>query len=218
MAFKAVIFDLDGTLLNTIDDLADAMNSTLQRMGFPVHPVSAYNYFVGDGIYKLAERVLPPAELNSDTIEKCVAGMKEFYQANWDNKTEVFTQVPELLDTLEDEGIIKSIFTNKPDKFTQLSVAKYLGDWKFFRILGIKPDVPRKPDPSGAISIAGELGIPPREIVFLGDTHTDMETAVAADMYPVGALWGFRTEDELYSSGAKKVINFPLELVSLFRE
>jgi len=217
MVFKAVIFDLDGTLLNTLDDLADAMNSTLLRMGFPSHPVEAYKYFIGDGIHKLAERVLPAAELNSDNIEKCVTGMKEEYQATWDKKTEVFAEVPGLLNRLDGSGIKKSIFSNKPDRFTQLSVKKYLSAWEFYPVLGVKQDVPRKPDPFGAVRIARDLGIPPQEIIFLGDTHTDMETAVAAGMYPVGALWGYRSEEELYGSGAEKVIKSPLELDSVMK-
>ena len=216
MSFKAVIFDLDGTLLDSLSDLADAMNLVLEQMGCVPHPESAYRYFVGEGIAKLAERALPPEKRNPETIKTCAENMKACYRESWAVKTRPYPGVSELLNGLRDRGIILNILSNKVDEFTQVMVRTLLADWSFAVVKGICPGIARKPDPAGALSISRECGVLPGEMVFLGDTHIDMETASAAGMFPVGALWGFRTRAELERSGAQALAHTPPDLLKYF--
>ena len=210
--YKAVLFDLDGTLLDTIDDLADAMNSVLTDMNLPTYPVAEYNFLVGDGIRVLAERVLPAARQDEETIARCVDGMRAAYERRWANKSKPYDGVPALLDALTERGLTLVVLSNKPDEFTKKVVARLLSGWHFEEVVGARPEVPIKPDPAGAIEITQILDIPPDQFLYLGDTNTDMKTAVAAGMYPVGALWGFRPAEELTAAGARTLIKHPMEL------
>ncbi len=215
MRFKAVLFDLDGTLLDTLDDLADAMNIVLGRLGFPQHDAQDYKYHVGDGVKELALRVLPGDQRDEQTVARCIRAMREEYGRRWNNKTRPYPGIAELLDALTERGVGKCVLSNKPDQTTKMVVARLLPKWRFDVVAGERPGIPRKPDPQAALSIAAQLRIPPGEFLYLGDTNTDMKTACAAGMYPVGALWGFRTEEELWGSGAKAVIAKPLDLLAL---
>jgi len=152
MPYRVVIFDLDGTLLDTLEDLADSMNAVLEQQGYPIHPPSAYRYFVGDGVDMLVRRSLPEGEWNADQISRYVDAMEEEYGRRWDAKTRPYPGIPELLDTLEERSFPKAIFSNKPDGFTQLTVEKLLDAWNFHPVRGALPDVPRKPDPTGALA------------------------------------------------------------------
>ena len=216
MKYKAVLFDLDGTLLNTLEDLADSTNCVLQRLGFPVHASHAYKYFVGDGMMNLVRRALPEGSGNDEELAaKCLAAVKEEYARRWRDKTRPYPGVPEMLDALKQRGIKLVVLSNKPDEFTKLTVETLLSRWTFDAVLGERPSVARKPDPAGAFEIARMIGVPPGEFLYLGDTATDMCTAVSAGMYPVGALWGFRTAEELTANGAKTLIREPAELLHL---
>jgi len=213
---KAVLFDLDGTLLDTLDDLADSVNEVLASHGWTVHPVDSYRHFVGDGFENLARRSLP-VELRSDemTVQGCVADAKAEYARRWASKTQLYLGVPELLGHLEDKGICLAILSNKPHTFVEKIVRHYLGKWRFAAIQGARPEVPQKPDPTMAFEISRTLAIPTDSFLYLGDTDTDMRTATSAGMFPVGALWGFRTEKELRNSGAKAVVRRPLDVLKL---
>lgn len=214
MNFKALIFDLDGTLLDTIGDLTDSMNLTLSRFGFKGHDQEAYKYFIGDGIEALAQRALPPENRDEEMVARCVKAMREEYALRWDKKTRPYPGIPQLLDTLTQKGWPISILSNKPDDSTRLVVAKLLSRWSFQIILGSRPSVPQKPDPTAALEIAGLLNLSPSQFIYLGDTGTDMKTALSAGMFPVGALWGFRTAQELLDQGARVLIEKPLDLLS----
>lgn len=213
MKYKGVVFDLDGTLLNTIDDLADSMNEVLRRRGYPTHEVEKYRYFVGNGIANLVRRALPQWLKDEDIKVECVHSMKEEYNKRMTDKTHPYEGIPELLDELTLRGVKIAILSNKPDPATKLVTAELLSRWKFQSVLGERPDVPRKPDPAGAFETAKKLEIMPEEILYVGDSGVDMETALNAGMFGVGAAWGFRTVEELESSGAKAVIHNPLELL-----
>jgi phosphoglycolate phosphatase len=213
--FSAVIFDLDGTLLDTIDDLTDAMNAALAAMGFPTHSVERCKHFIGDGVRLYVERALPPHARDEQTILKMIDRYRREYSARWRSKTRPYEGVPELLDLLRTRNIPAAVLSNKPHDFTKVCVQRLLPQWQFAAVLGEGPDVPKKPDASGALAIARQLGLAPREVLYVGDTNTDMRTAVAAGMYPVGALWGFRTAGELLDAGAAKLIERPLDLVGL---
>jgi phosphoglycolate phosphatase len=215
MKYQAVLFDLDGTLLDTVQDLADSVNIVLRRFGFPEHPTESYKYFVGDGVDQLAYRALPENHRDEATVTKCITAIREEYSRRWANNTRPYEGIPELLDTLTARNTRMAILSNKPDDSTRATVSKLLPDWHFDPIVGASPSVPMKPDPEGALEIARSLNIPPNAFLYLGDTGTDMRTACAAGMYPVGALWGFRKADELTESGAKTIINDPGELLDL---
>ena len=213
--YRAVLFDLDGTLLNTLKDIADSVNAVLARSGFPQHPVNAYRYFVGDGMENLARRVLPPDRRDPETVARTRAAIDVEYTQHEADTTRPYPGVPELLSALTRRGVKMAVLSNTPDHSVQSTVTALLGDWRFDVVLGARPSVPIKPDPSGALEIAARLSIPPAQFLYLGDTGTDMKTAVAAGMYPVGALWGFRTADELLAAGAKTLVRYPADLLKL---
>ncbi len=215
MVLSAVIFDLDGTLLDSLEDLAESMNQALESLGFAPHPVPAYRYFVGDGMEVLARRVLPEAARTSETLARTVAAMRQVYGGRWDLKTRPYAGVPEMLKALEDRGLRRAVLSNKPDDFTRLTVERLLAPHIFDLVQGVGPGTPPKPDPAGALALAARLGVEPAACLYLGDTATDMQTACRAGMYAVGALWGFRTRDELEESGARVVVQTPAEVLAL---
>jgi phosphoglycolate phosphatase len=215
MSYRAILFDLDGTLLDTLDDLADAGNQALAQLGFPPHPREAYKYFVGDGVESLVRRALPADRGDAPTVAQATELVRRAYAECWDQKTRPYPGVAELLDALAVRALPMAVLSNKPDPFTQLCVARLLPRWTFAAVVGAQPGIARKPAPDGARAIAARWGLPPEEILYLGDTNTDMQTAVAAAMYPVGALWGFRTAEELRAAGAQTLIAHPLELLNL---
>ena len=217
MKFKAILFDLDGTLLDTLADLANSMNAALTSLSFPTHPIEAYRHFVGDGVDMLARRTLPKDHLDEETVSKCLAEMKNQYSKRWADDTVPYPGIGELLTSLDELGITKIIFSNKPDDFTQLTVTKLLSPWTFKIVRGIKPGTPKKPNPTAALQIAAELNLTPAQILYLGDTNTDMQTATNAGMYPVGALWGFREAKELKANGAKALVEKPQDVLDFLK-
>lgn len=210
-----MIFDLDGTLLNSLEDLADSMNQTLSAFGLPQHPVEAYRFFVGDGIEHLVFRAAPQSADDPDLKTRILLGMRQEYKNRWSNKTRPFDGIPELLDQLTDRKIRMAVYSNKPHEFTELCVTKLLPDWKFELVFGVNQDNPRKPDPTVPLRIAETFGMEPKAFLYLGDTNTDMKTALASGMVPVGALWGFRSKEELLASGTNTVIEHPMQLMDL---
>ncbi|MBC8246428.1 MAG: HAD family hydrolase [Deltaproteobacteria bacterium] len=215
MSFRAVIFDLDGTLLDTLEDLADSVNRTLAANGFPTHPVDAYRYFVGDGSKMLITRALPPEHNHPETVTKCFEAFRNDYRQYWKVKTKPFEGIPEMLQQLTELGVKMAILSNKPHEFTRQCVAELLTLWSFEPILGQRETVPLKPDPTGALEIVRQLDRPSSDFLYLGDSAVDMQTATAAGIFPVGACWGFRTASELQESGAKVLIEKPTQLIDL---
>jgi len=214
MTYKAVLFDLDGTLLDTLEDLADSMNAVLASHGWPVHPVESYRYFVGDGFEVLVRRTIPKGGANRLVLE-CVSEAQREYRNRWKSKSRLYPGVPELLDGLSERGVPAAILSNKPDSFVDEIVRYFFGRWTFAAAHGSRPEVPRKPDPAAALDISRSLKVPVNSFVYLGDTNTDMRTATAAGMFPVGALWGFRPEQELRDSGARALVSSPPEVLEL---
>lgn len=215
MKYKAVIFDLDGTLLDTVEDLADSVNMVLENMGFPTYETEKYKYFVGDGLWKLLERTLPPEKQDEATIASCSSQFLKIYGNRIANKTKPYKGIPELLDELDRRGVKKAILSNKPHSATIELVEKLLSNWKFEAVFGERPGVPKKPNPASALEIMGIMGAPVGQTLYLGDTSVDMKTANAADVYAVGVLWGFRGADELLSAGAKVLIEKPADLLKI---
>ena len=214
MKFKAVLFDLDGTLLDTLADLADSVNLVLKGHGYPQHDASAYKYFIGDGIEKLVERALPENHREKKTIASAVEAVKAVYSANWNKKTRPYGGITELLDRCRSLGLRLTILSNKPDEATQKVVAHFFDGIHFDVARGARADVPKKPDPSAALEISRQLNIPPADFLYVGDTGVDMQTAVSAGMYAAGALWGFREAEELISAGARILVKHPADLLA----
>jgi phosphoglycolate phosphatase len=215
MDCRAILFDLDGTLLDTLEDLAHAGNRTLEHFGFPTHAVKRYRYLIGEGVEVLFLKALPPKHRGRDVVARCVERFREIYAQTWNVHTKPYEGIPELLDALAARRLKTAVLSNKPDEFTKRCVDEYFGQGRFQAVLGQREGVVRKPDPAGALEIAQRLGVPPECFVYLGDTAVDMQTARSAGMVPVGALWGFRPLEELREGGARAVVRQPMELIGV---
>ncbi len=214
-AVKGVIFDLDGTLLNTLDDLADSANHVLSMLGLPEHETESYKYFVGNGIPKLIERCLPP-----DRQELCGKALEmflEYYDAHSEDKTAPYNGITEMLSRLREMGLPVGVVTNKAHEIAIKVVEHYFGKGCFDCIRGLDSGIRPKPAPDGALFVARRLDIPPKNVLYLGDTKTDMQTAVNAGFIPCGVLWGFRKRDELEENGARYIIGDPSELFDILK-
>lgn len=219
MRFKAVIFDLDGTLLDTIEDLTDAMNAALAAMGYPERSVADCKRLVGDGLDTYVRRALPPGAADDPRV---AARLKELmrseYRIRQDKKTKPFDGIDEMLDSLDGLGIPLAVLSNKPHDST-LAVMKRYFPGRYFRVIfGAKDWIPVKPDPAAALEIARLMDVAPGDFAYVGDTNTDMRTANAAGMFAVGALWGFRTAEELLATGAKVLIEKPRDLLGVLSD
>jgi phosphoglycolate phosphatase len=217
MDFKAVIFDLDGTLLDTLEDLADSMNSVLERNRLPQHELAAYKYFVGDGIDMLVRRALPFEIADDEELNRFIREMKSEYAGRWLLKTRPYPGVPEMLGAFAKAGFEMAVLSNKPDEASNEIVRALLPNIAFRMVMGATPERLKKPDPSAAIEIAALLGIPPKDFIFIGDTSIDMQTACAAGMFPIGVLWGFRPAEELITAGGKMFFKHPADLLGWLR-
>jgi phosphoglycolate phosphatase len=215
LRYDGVVFDLDGTLVDTLEDIADAMNRVLALEGAPAHTYQAYRYLIGHGIRNLVTEALPPELRGDDSVARCYSRMIEDYGRNSLVKTRPYEGVPELVRALRDEGVPMAIHSNKSDELTRDIVAALLDPDDFVVVSGARPDAPLKPDPAVALEMAARFGLSPARVVYLGDSLVDMRTATAAGMIAVGALWGFRTREELVESGAAVVIAAPLDLLAL---
>lgn len=217
MTRHAAMFDLDGTLLNTVEDLADAMNQALSANGLPTHPdYEDHKHFVGDGVAMYVRRVLPPARRGDPgLVARVTTDYRAAYAAGWRNKTRPYDGVSEMLSELGRRGVRLAILSNKPQDTTEATAQAFLPADGFEEVRGAREGVPLKPDPAAALAIAAEMGLRPAEFVYVGDTATDMRTARAAGMCAVGALWGFRDADELRGAGAERLIERPAQLLEL---
>ncbi len=215
MKFNAVIFDLDGTLLNTLEDIGNAGNAMLTQYGFPIHSTDDYRTFVGDGVEILTRRILPEKELTQDAVNEYVSAFRKAYSKHWQIKTKPYEGISEMLDHLADLGLPLAILSNKPEDFTKKCVDKFLSRWNFEYVRGAREGIPRKPDPEVALNIADDLKLSPGEIIYAGDTSVDMKTGNAAGMFTVGVCWGFRAEKELLENGAQHIIHQPGDLIKI---
>jgi phosphoglycolate phosphatase len=211
----AVIFDLDGTLLDTIGDLADAANYVLEKNGYPVHTIADYKEMVGDGIRALIQRMLPDAHRTSEKIEELLPALENRYNTAWKNRTVPFAGIPGLLTALEQKSIPMAILSNKPQVFTVEMVYKLLPEWQFDPVWGAADGRPRKPDPAAALDISKKWDLPPSECLFVGDSEPDIHTAKNAGMISVAVSWGFRTRTRLSKERPDYVIGKPMQLLDL---
>jgi len=215
MEFDGVIFDLDGTLVDTLRDIAAAMERVLALEGAPGRTLEEYRLLIGRGIPNLVTQALPAELRSAERVQRCTARMLEDYGANLLVETRPYEGVPELVRALRAAGVPLAIHSNKAEEPTRAIVAALLDPADFVEVAGARPDAPLKPDPAVAMRIAGRFGLPPARVVYLGDSLVDMHTGLAAGMIPVGAAWGFRTREELVENGAAAVIAAPPELLAL---
>lgn len=214
MRYEAVIFDLDGTLINSIDDLADSCNEMLSAFDLPLHGVEEYKYFVGNGIGKLVERALP-AERAADKAfyDKALTKFKDIYNGRVLNKTRAYSGIRETLLKLMEKDIPMAVCTNKPMDAAKAIINILFEPGTFKMVMGDRPGHARKPDPETVLYICEQLQVDPAKVVYLGDSGVDMQTAVNAGFFPVGVLWGFRKADELLENGAQLLIEKPTDLL-----
>lgn len=212
---KTIIFDLDGTLLDTLEDIAISANFALVTLGFEAQETRKYRYFVGEGVFKLFENIFASNPQGKQTIEKAVFLFEEHYAKQFSQNTKLYEGVSKMLSFLQKRGYTMAILSNKPDSFTKMCAFKYLRKWNFAVVYGAREGVPRKPHPQGAQEIAESLHVCPSECFYLGDTSTDMVTANSAGMVAIGALWGFRDEAELLESGAQYLVKEPSDVIKL---
>jgi phosphoglycolate phosphatase len=215
MTYNAVIFDLDGTLLDTLQDLVNTLNTVLSAHDYPTHTLDECRFLVGHGMRELVRKALPEGIGEEKTIDLLLKELMEEYTYNWNVHTRPYPGIAPLLDGITERGIKMAILSNKADHFTRLCAESLLASWRFDVIMGHHSGIAPKPDPEGALLVAGMLGEDPSAILYVGDSGIDMLTASRAGMYPLGVLWGFRPKSELLEFGAKSVVEHPDEIVEL---
>jgi phosphoglycolate phosphatase len=217
LQYKGVIFDLDGTLLNSLADLANSTNAVLKSLGFPCHEVEKYKCFIGNGMYNLVRKAFPEEYAQEKLINKGLAAVKKEYGAHWADYTVPYQGITELLPALQSQGLRLAVLSNKPHEFAQVIVEKFFPG-QFEQVFGERSGIPRKPNPQGALDIAAAMKISPHEFLYVGDSYTDMQTAVAAGMYPIGVLWGFQEIEQIQVGGAKVLLEKPLDLLKILKQ
>ncbi|AYJ77220.1 HAD family hydrolase [Aliarcobacter cryaerophilus] len=212
---KTVIFDLDGTLLDSIEDIASSMNKVLESLQLPTHKIEDYKYFVGGGVDILVENALnnQSKEIKDEVIKR----FKIEYDGKLHSKTLPYDGIYELLDELKKLDINLAVLSNKPHEFTVSYVNHFFKNYNFKEIHGQKKDVPKKPDPKAALDIVKFLNSSCENTYFIGDTKIDMQTAKSANMTAIGVLWGFRDEKELRDFGADFIVSNPLEILKIIK-
>lgn len=214
--YQAAIFDLDGTLLNTIDDLANAGNAVCQQNGWPTHTVEAYKRFVGNGIPKLVERFSPPDQRTPARMAQTLEQFRAYYAVHKEDCTLPYDGILPLLDALRKKGIPLGVLTNKEDRFAKEIVHRYFGTDAFCKIQGATEQFPPKPNPAALLHLCESEPFAGKRILFLGDSDVDIHTAANAKLDSCGVLWGFRGEAELTAAGATYLARHPSELAELF--
>lgn len=218
MTFTAVIFDLDGTLLDTLEDLHETLDTLLARHALPRHSIATTRQLIGRGIRELVRNALPPDQADPETVDRLLPEFMALYAEGWNRHTKPYPGIPELLDQLGQSSLKLAILSNKADHFTQLCAGTLLASWRFDAVLGNHHGIPPKPDPEGALLLARMLGESPASILYIGDSGVDMLTATRAGMYPLGVLWGFRSADELRNNGAAALVTTPAEIAAILAQ
>ena len=210
---KAIIFDLDGTLLDTIEDISDSMNHVLEARGFPRHTVAEYKRFVGDGAANLVKRSVRGSEAAGEILTLLEQEFRADYNKRQTVKTRPYNGISELLAALAERGIKIAVLSNKPHDLTEKIIAHYFPDVTFSAVIGQRAGFPIKPDPAAALEILEILEVRGDDVLYVGDTGTDMQTAKAAALTAVGALWGFREKAELAENGADHYAQRPMDII-----
>ncbi len=212
---KAVLFDLDGTLVNSLYDLAASTNYALSQMGYSTHETEKFKIFVGDGMQKLIERALPEDKRDSETVKTTLDIFMTHYREHYVDKTIAYDGILPLIDGLKDYKL--AVVSNKVQEMATVVTQKLLGD-KFEIVCGKRENYPAKPDPTLTLEIISELGVEPKECLFIGDSGMDMAVAKNSGCIAVGVLWGFRGKVELLQNGADYIVNTPPEILDIIKE
>lgn len=214
--YKGIIFDLDGTLVNTLEDLADSVNDALTAMGYPTWPVDDYRMKVGRGFRNLMENSVPADKReDSAVIDEMLSHFVAAYDRRYQNKSCPYEGIRELLHELEAHGIQVAVNSNKRTDYTEKLVKKLFPEVPFVAVFGERQGIPKKPDPAGALEIAGLMKLDPKEMLYIGDSGTDMKTGANAGMDTVGVAWGFRGRGELEATGAVYVAETAGEILEI---
>ena len=211
---KLVIFDLDGTLIDSLADIAAAANDALRQLSLPTHPLDSYNHFVGNGLENLVRRIAEP-ERSATVRESLVNSFKKNYEKNWNHETRPYPGIVEMLKSLEAMEISTGVLSNKPHAFTRECIGEFFPDHRFAQVFGQRSTIPIKPDPAGALNIASSCGCSPENCLFVGDSAVDILTGKGACMLTTGVTWGFRERLELERAGADFIIDSPAELIPI---
>lgn len=214
MPKKAVIFDLDGTLLNTYEDLANAVNFALEQNGLPTHIAEKYKIFAGNGTDMMITRALPLDKRNDEMLDKVRKLYFEYYNAHSGECTRPYDGIVDMLSELKSRGFKLAVVSNKIDFMTRAVVKEYFGDTMFDFVTGQCDGIIPKPDPSMVYKVMEQFGVTADECIFVGDSGVDAETGKNANMFTVGVLWGFRDKKELLECGASTVISKADELLN----
>lgn len=211
---KLCIFDLDGTLINSLYDLADAMNYALKKNSFKTHDREKYRYMVGCGISVLADRAMVVPEGTDSEMKKIILeDFNEYYNSHNIDLTVPYDGITELLDELDKNNIPYCVLSNKPDVFTKQIVSELFPGRKFAAVMGKRDEFPRKPDPTSVFAILKILDVTPDECLYIGDSNIDMQTAANAGIKSIGVSWGFRPVSELIESGAVHIADAPVDIL-----
>lgn len=215
---KLVIFDLDGTLLNSLEDLAVSANYALRKFGYQEHVTEDYRYMVGNGITKLIERALPEDARTENEVMHVRAEFVAYYSGHMMDKTKPYPGIPELLKELKHRGLILAVASNKYQDATRELIRTYFGDGIFQVVLGQREGVPAKPDPAIVNEILGTTGADQDDTLYIGDSCVDMQTAINSGVTPVGVTWGFRLCRELMDNGAVHIVDRPEDILKYIGE
>ena len=214
---KLVIFDLDGTIYNTIDDLAAATNYALEQYGYPTHDVETYKYFVGNGIPNLIRRAMPEGHKTEEECAEARGFMLEYYKDHFADKSVPYDGICEMLGTLKENGIKLAVCTNKAHHMAVL-IARQVFDGIFDEVIGQQTGRPLKPDAFSPSEIMNKFGVTPAETVFVGDSGVDMETAKNSGTHSIGVLWGFRKREELIENGGQHIVSTADEIIKIVNQ
>lgn len=210
---KLAIFDLDGTLLYSLEDLADATNYALKKNGFPTHELEKYKYFVGNGVMLLIERTLPEeVKKDKNVFDAVLSDFRDYYSKHSEDKSRLYDGIKDTVNKLHNMGVLLAVASNKPDEFTKVLVDE-LFDGLFDYAQGSVPDVPNKPDPAMALAVLKKFDVYAEDAVFIGDTNVDINTGKSAGMKTIGCLWGYRTLTELQEAGADYIAEKPSDII-----
>ena len=217
MEKKAIIFDLDGTLVNTIEDLADCVNHVLKKHGYPTHEISKFKAFIGSGAKNMVAAALPEMiRKQNELLEPVLEEYKSYYALHYKDKSKPYQGIQEMLEAFSEKNIPLAVCSNKQQSATGIMIREMFPEDTFCCIYGERKGVQRKPDPAGPLEIAEKMQIQPENIIFAGDSDADILTAVNAGMIPVGVAWGFREVSELLENGAVFIAYEPRDLVDFF--
>ncbi len=216
MKFRLCIFDLDGTLADTVASIAYSANLTLEKFGYPKQPVDKFRYFAGDGVGELTRRCLAEVgDVEGKHYEDFLHLYRQYLSKYCMYQVKPFEGIPELIREIGKRGVMRAVLSNKPHRQTQEVIGRLFTDGSFEFVQGQQEGIPRKPDPTGALHLAAIAQVSPEECLYIGDTNTDMKTGRGAGMHTVGVLWGFRDRKELQKNKAEYLVSKPEEILNI---